>query len=284
MYAALTLACNNNTSGAIIKVTEGVFVLETLNMTMELELIGQVNVYLGIGIQIIFALFLGGLVGYDREVKLKAAGLKTNIMICIGATLYTTISLINITDANSLIDPNRVSAQIVSGIGFLGAGAIIQGRGSVTGLTTAATIWVVAAIGYTIGVGFPVVATVFSLAVLSVLKLMNPLNKLLERKNEYGHFHIEILAYENAWISIEAIFAEEDIALKYFEEEKKLIDGSLSVINLFVKAHPRAVERISNELLESIKVKKLNFKSVPKIPDHLVQSAHNQLNLIKKSY
>lgn len=258
--------------------------LETLNMTMELELIGPVNIYLGIGIQILFALFLGGLVGYDREVKLKAAGLKTNIMICIGATLYTSISLLNITDANSLIDPNRVSAQIVSGIGFLGAGAIIQGRGSVTGLTTAATIWAVAAIGYCIGVGYPIIATVFSVSVLCVLKLMNPLNRLLERKNSYINFHLEILAYENAWIAIEPIFAEEEVEMKYFEEEKKLVDGNLSVINIFIFAHPRAVERISNELLESIKVKKLNFKSVSKVPDHLIQSAHNQLNLIKKSY
>ena len=145
---------------------------ERLETTMRLELIGEVSIYFGIGVQIIFALLLGGLVGYEREVKHKAAGLKTNIMICIGATLYTTISMINLSGESALIDPNRVSAQIVSGIGFLGAGAIIHGRGSVTGLTTAATIWVVAAIGYTIGVGYPLVATLFSITVLFVLKLI----------------------------------------------------------------------------------------------------------------
>lgn len=243
--------------------------LDTFNTTMNLELIGPVNIYIGIGIQIVFALFLGGLVGYDREVKLKAAGLKTNIMICIGATLYTTISLINLTDANSSIDPNRVSAQIVSGIGFLGAGAIIQGRGSVTGLTTAATIWVVAAIGYCIGVGYPIVATVFSIAVLLVLKLMNPLNMFMERKSSFSIFHFEILTYQNAQMTVHQIFTEEDVDLKYFEEENRIIDDRYSVINIFIQAHPRAVERISSELLESIKVKKLNFKSVSKIPDHL---------------
>lgn len=257
--------------------------LDALNMTMNLELIGPVNIYVGIGIQITFALFLGGLVGYDREVKLKAAGLKTNIMICIGATLYTTISLINLSEANSLIDPNRVSAQIVSGIGFLGAGAIIQGRGSVTGLTTAATIWVVAAIGYCIGVGYPIVATVFSVAVLLVLKMMNPLSEIMEQKKHFSCFHFELLAYENAWMTIEPIFSEEDLEIKYFEEDKKIIDGNLSIINIFVHAHPRAVERISTEILESIKVKKINFKAISQIPESVIESEKNQLNQMRKA-
>ncbi|MCF8060355.1 MAG: MgtC/SapB family protein, partial [Bacteriovoracaceae bacterium] len=121
--------------------------------TIELELLGEVPVYVGVGIQILSAIFFGGMVGYDREKKMKAAGLKTNILICLGATLYTVISLLHVRGfTGGPIDPNRVGAQIVSGIGFLGAGAIIQGRGSVIGMTTAATIWVVAAIGYTIGV------------------------------------------------------------------------------------------------------------------------------------
>lgn len=251
---------------------------------MELELIGTVNIYIGILIQIAFALVLGGVVGYDREVKFKPAGLKTNIMICLGATLFTTISLLNLIGAHSLIDPNRMSAQIVSGIGFLGAGAIIRGRGNVTGLTTAATIWVMAAIGYCIGVGFPFIATLFSVAVLLVLKAMKPVNKLMERSKDFANFHFEILAYDNCWLAIEPIFANEKVVMKYFEEEKNIIEGNLSVINIFINGHPRAAERISNELIESIKIKKINFKRVTKIPEHVIQSTHNQLNLIKKTY
>lgn len=255
-----------------------------INATMELELIGTVNIYMGILIQIAFALVLGGFVGFDREVKLKAAGLKTNIMICLGATLFTSISLLNLVGANSMIDPNRMSAQIVSGIGFLGAGAIIRGRGSVTGLTTAATIWVMAAVGYCIGVGYPFIATLFSVAVLLVLKAMKPVNDLMERKKDFCNFHFEILAYENSWLNIEPIFANEEAEIRYFEEEIKIIDGKLNVINIFINAHPRSAERISNELIESIKIKKVNFKYVSKIPEHVLQSTHNQLNLIKKSY
>lgn len=234
-----------------------------------LELIGPVNIYLGIGIQIIFALLLGGLVGFDREVKVKAAGLKTNIMICIGATLYTTISMINLAGQSGMIDPNRVSAQIVSGIGFLGAGAIIQGRGGVTGLTTAATIWVVAAIGYCIGVGYPLVATLFSVTVLLVLKLINPLNKVIEREKDYHFFHIELLTYGSAWQTIENIFVGERIQILYAHEEEYLIESKLNTISMYVKGHYRAVERVGGELSDSIKVQNTNFRQVDKLPDNL---------------
>ena len=107
--------------------------------TINLEVLGETPKFIAIGIQVITALILGGIVGMDREAKLKAAGLKTNILICIGATLYTTISMLTTQNIEGMVDPNRVAAQIVSGIGFLGAGAIMQSRGSVFGLTTAAT-------------------------------------------------------------------------------------------------------------------------------------------------
>src|SRR5688572_12303030 len=103
-----------------------------------------------------FALVCGGLVGIERQLKHKAAGMKTNMLICLGSTVYTGISVLMWTSfqAKGVIgDPARVAAQIVSGIGFLGGGAIIQSRGTVVGLTTAANIWVVAALGICIGIG-----------------------------------------------------------------------------------------------------------------------------------
>ena len=91
--------------------------------TIHIEYLGEVPLYLGLGLQVITSIILGGIVGYDREKKMKSAGLKTNILICLGATLYTVISLLNIENHAGVTDPNRVGAQIVSGIGFLGAGA-----------------------------------------------------------------------------------------------------------------------------------------------------------------
>jgi putative Mg2+ transporter-C (MgtC) family protein len=117
------------------------------------------------------ATVLGGVIGWEREASGKPAGLRTNILICIGAALLTEVSIYfsTITDGEPRWDPARITAQIVSGIGFLGAGTIMQARGTVTGLTTAATLWVVAAIGMTVGAGAFVEATGTTLLVLVVL-------------------------------------------------------------------------------------------------------------------
>ena len=117
------------------------------------------------------ATVLGGVIGWEREASGKPAGLRTNILICIGAALLTELSIhfSTITDGEPRWDPARITAQIVSGIGFLGAGTIMQARGTVTGLTTAATLWVVAAIGMTVGAGAFVEATGTTLLVLVVL-------------------------------------------------------------------------------------------------------------------
>ncbi len=143
-------------------------------------LVGETNIlpWLKVmGPTLLFSVLCGGLIGIERELKNKAAGVKTNILICVGAALYANISIL-ITSANvgaggAFGDPSRVAAQIVSGIGFLGGGTIIQARGTVLGLTTAATIWVVAAIGLLIGIGYPVLGVVASIAVVSILVLTN---------------------------------------------------------------------------------------------------------------
>jgi putative Mg2+ transporter-C (MgtC) family protein len=101
------------------------------------------------------AVVLGGIIGFEREIAGKPAGLRTNILICIGAALLMDVSTrIGLVDGHRVGDPGRIAAQIVSGVGFLGAGTIMQSQGMVTGLTSAATIWVVAAIGMTVGAGY----------------------------------------------------------------------------------------------------------------------------------
>src|ERR1700751_4326973 len=108
------------------------------------------------GPRVAFAIICGGIIGLERELKNKPAGIKTNILICLGAAVYSSISILS-SLAHSASgyygDPSRIAAQIVSGIGFLGGGTIIQARGTILGLTTAATIWVVAALGICIGIG-----------------------------------------------------------------------------------------------------------------------------------
>ncbi|MBT4792853.1 MAG: MgtC/SapB family protein [Halobacteriovoraceae bacterium] len=240
-----------------------------LNTTVHLELFGEVSIYFGLGVQIMFALVLGGIVGYDREVKMKAAGFKTNIMICIGATIYTTMSMLNLDthSIGSVIDPNRVSAQIVSGIGFLGAGAIIQGRGSVTGLTTAATIWVVAAIGYTIGVGYPIVATMFSITVLVVLRMLNPINKFIEKEKDFKAYHVEMLSYGTVKQTIINLLEMEGISIISIEEEEHPNESKMSFLNIYVKGHFRAIERVTSEISDVIRIKKVTYHQILNAPE-----------------
>ncbi len=106
-------------------------------------------------IKLVIAVLLGGIIGFERELAGKPAGLRTNILICIGATLLMDMSIrIGMVNGTRIGDPGRIAAQIVSGVGFLGAGTIMHSQGIVTGLTSAATIWVVAAIGMAVGAGY----------------------------------------------------------------------------------------------------------------------------------
>lgn len=135
---------------------------------------------------IILAVILGSIIGMEREINKKAAGLRTNVLICLGAAIFTIISRkFGSAQADST---TRIAAQIVTGIGFLGAGAIIQDRGGVHGMTTAASVWLVASIGMACGAQFyslAIISTVLAIAVLLGLKY---LTKKIERFYKNKHF------------------------------------------------------------------------------------------------
>ncbi|MDB4885660.1 MAG: magnesium transporter [Gemmatimonadetes bacterium] len=134
-------------------------------------------------IKLLLAVLLGGIIGFEREVAGKPAGLRTNILICVGATLLMDVSTrIGLTAAGTRIgDPGRIAAQVVSGVGFIGAGTIMQAQGTVTGLTSAATIWVVAAIGLTVGAGYYVEGIGAGLLVTFVLAGLGNLEHYVRR-------------------------------------------------------------------------------------------------------
>jgi len=133
------------------------------------------NNYLTVFVKLILAVFLGALIGYERESSNRPAGLRTNILVCLGATLIQILSLDIFAAYSDLarVDPGRLGAQVISGIGFLGAGTIIHEGVSVKGLTTAAGLWVVACIGLAIGNGSyfsGIAATVLAFLTLRALK------------------------------------------------------------------------------------------------------------------
>ncbi len=134
------------------------------------------NDYFHIFIRLFLALILGGVVGFEREQNNHPAGFRTHILVSIGSALFMLISIYGFTDyisgENISFDPARIAAQVVTGIGFLGAGTILRHGFTVTGLTTAASLWVVAGIGMAVGAGMyysSILATIFVLISLAVL-------------------------------------------------------------------------------------------------------------------
>lgn len=130
--------------------------------------------------QLGLATLLGGVIGLERELGGKPAGLRTNILICIGSVLYTHLSIAMV---GASADPTRVAGQIVTGVGFIGAGTILHARGAVVGLTSAATIWVVAAIGVALGAGYYLESIATTLIVIAVLAGLGRLEKVVERQS-----------------------------------------------------------------------------------------------------
>ncbi len=130
----------------------------------------QLDLDLTIVVKLLLACALGGVIGLEREFHHKPAGLRTNMFICLGSALFTILSAHVAAIAGT--DPGRIAAQIISGIGFIGAGAILRERGSVVGLTTAATIFVVASIGMAVGMGLYVTAFFTTVVILLALSLL----------------------------------------------------------------------------------------------------------------
>ena len=130
--------------------------------------------------RLLLAALIGGLLGLEREVRQKSAGLRTNILIAVGSALFTLMSqeLASVSGA----DPGRLAAQIVTGIGFLGAGAIMRTGSGVHGLTTAATVWVNAALGVTVGGGEYHLAVIGTVVTLVALLVLQPIENAIDAK------------------------------------------------------------------------------------------------------
>ncbi|MDD5039857.1 MAG: MgtC/SapB family protein [Patescibacteria group bacterium] len=137
--------------------------------------------------RILLTILLSGLIGLERKFYHKPAGFRTNIMVGLGSSLLMIMGLYVLENFNpgKSVDITHLAGQIVTGIGFLGAGAIIQGRGSIHGLTTAAGIWVVAAIGMMVGLGFYFAAITATIATLLVLIVMGRIEHYIEQR--FGH-------------------------------------------------------------------------------------------------
>ena len=193
-------------------------------------------------VQLVLAVILGGAVGLERELKGKPAGLRTNILICLGATLFTVLSY---RLGSGVGDPGRVAAQVLTGVGFIGAGTILHMRGAVTGLTSAATIWVVAAIGMAVGARGYIEAMGATLVVMVVLAGLGPVEHLVAQQATHGHLIIHCRPEASALDELEALVRRTGLEIDRTQSRMENVD-------LVVEFDLRGPKRLHDQLLIAI--------------------------------
>jgi putative Mg2+ transporter-C (MgtC) family protein len=186
---------------------------------------------------LVIAAVLGGLIGVEREIRDKPAGLRTNILICMGSTLFMSIS-------NSFGD-TRIGAQIITGIGFLGAGSVLHAHGFVMGLTTAATIWIVAGVGMALGSGMYMVAIFTAAMSLVTLYFLSFIEDRLQGRRSYS-YALVVTNLHQALIAINKALQDCSVATASFNFKKG--EGNYRVwFNLLVArdTNLKVVQRLS---------------------------------------
>ena len=175
------------------------------------------------GIQLLVSFVIGTAIGIEREYRSKAAGLRTMIMICLGSTVFTELSM-----TLGVNSPDRIASNIITGIGFLGAGVIFKDGLSISGITTATTIWITAALGMAVGAGEYFIALIGSLVVLVVLTLFETVQKHITRRHQERAYKITFHGGNGFSKDLEGKFEQLNLG---FRREKDLKgDGHFTVL------------------------------------------------------
>jgi putative Mg2+ transporter-C (MgtC) family protein len=215
------------------------------------------NYYIVILARLLLACFLGGLIGYERESTNRPAGFRTHILVCVGAALImiTAESISQKYAGITNIDPTRLGAQVISGIGFLGAGTIIREGANVRGLTTAASLWAVSCVGIAAGIGFYSGAVIATAIIYITLILLKRTEKHIAKKNRLSLFRIRTGNLPGQISTIGCIFGKYNVTIKNIEF-LNAVDEKEIHIKYFVRI-PGSVspEKLMDELqgLEGIK-------------------------------
>ena len=175
-----------------------------------------------IAAKLALAMICGGAIGVERELNRKPAGLRTNVLICFGAALYMIVSR-HISGGAAYTDPARLAAQVVAGIGFLGAGVILQARGSITGLTTAATIFVVGAVGISIGEGLFSLGLFSTISIILVLVVLRQAERAVIKRARLFHYHLKTNDPSEFLEQLLDLLEQQNLRLEDFDV-KELVD------------------------------------------------------------
>lgn len=230
--------------------------LANISAPFDFSWLQQIVVFNGAIPRLIVASFLGGLIGLEREYKRRSAGVRTNLLICLGAAFFTLLSAVLAGDGS----PNKgqVASNIVQGIGFLGAGLIIHNRSRISGLTSAASVWVVASIGMACGAGLLAAAAVATVIVVIALELVG----FLERR---ASIKIYSLIYEargdDQTAMLRSILNAMDKAGERLADYATNGIGDLQRVSFTITATKKQHERLRGRLLSEPAINTLlNFR------------------------
>ena len=205
-------------------------------------------------IKLLAALVAGGLIGAERERSRKAVGLRTLILISTGSALFTILSLrLGGTYGN---DPGRIAANIVTGIGFLGAGVILEERGRVTGLTTAATIWLSAALGMAAGLGEFVLLTITTILAMIVLLTFYHIERTLASSTEERTYMITTSLDWAKYKALKSLVQSHGLEIQGHKQEKR---GKTMVITFELMGSTRKHDKLTQKLLTDDEIKECSW-------------------------
>ena len=195
-------------------------------------------------IRLLLAVLWGGLVGAEREYRNKSAGFRTIIMISTGSCFFTMMSVL----IGGAGNPDRIAANIVTGIGFLGAGVIFRGDNRVNGITTAATIWAVAAVGMGIGAGYYSASAAASVFILVVLAVLPYIEKMIDKLNQIKVYTIEYNFSDERKVRYEELLKQYHLKYKLVKQVKEGNDLSVTwQVHGSAKNHEQFIASLMND-------------------------------------
>jgi len=216
---------------------------------MDLQVLNMLT-YHEIAIRLILSTILGGIIGIERERRNQPAGLRTHIILCVGSTLMMLVSIYVASEIGNPenSDPGRIAAQVVSGIGFLGAGAILRFGVSIKGLTTAASLWTTAGIGLAAGAGFYVGSLLATIIIIIALTLLSKWEKVFLASK--GTRSINLVAKDVPDIigKVEKTLNKHGIAITTIQIYRNVIRDSLDIIATVTTAPGLNISALSNDL------------------------------------
>lgn len=217
--------------------------------------------------RILFAALLGGVLGLERDIHGRGAGLRTHLLVSAGAALFMILSIqiasleiATSAEATRVTDPGRIAAQIVTGIGFLGAGVIIREGFTVRGLTTAACLWVAAAIGMASGIGMYLVAAVTTLLALFALVLLRRLERFY-RKDVYRNLEVKVPNEVDVRRVLDVVMSNE-VMVTFFGMKRDYETHTTTVIMSLRIFYRGTADKLSHGIIHRLEQSHIPLKSV----------------------